>query len=132
MSIAIFEWKLRQIEQLPESFKFYAWKCMPESSKVTIYYELKGGICEHKFQSGPRKGRINYSKATDVRECYVPVADAKQWEIDYMTETGKCRDCMGDGKTVSRIDFVNGTTEYRCCSTCAGDGKARFPIKSAI
>ncbi len=66
MKDGITERRLRKDNALPEAFRFYAWKCFPENSQTTIFIELRGGICEVKFKSGPRKGIINYAKGVLV------------------------------------------------------------------
>ncbi len=58
------ETHLRQKHSLPESFRFFRWMCLPLDGP-TIYYECEGGIVDSVYKSGPRKGRPNYSKATN-------------------------------------------------------------------
>ena len=54
----------RKKHDLPEDFRFFRWQCMPLDGP-TIYFELEGGIVKSVYKSGKRKGRPNYSKATD-------------------------------------------------------------------
>lgn len=54
----------RQKHNLPDSFRFFRWLCLPLDGP-TIYFELEGGIVDTVYKSGPRKGRPNYSKAKD-------------------------------------------------------------------
>ena len=54
----------RQKHDLPDSFKFFRWQCLPLDGP-TIYFELEGGIVESVYKSGKRRGRPNYSKATN-------------------------------------------------------------------
>lgn len=122
MNIRIVERRLRADHNLPDSFKFFKWKCMPDGGD-TIYVEFKGGVCDTTYKSGPRKGHINYSKATDVRSFYVTMVDGDRYGREYEAETGNCRNCVGGGKTVASVDCVAGITTYRECRTCRGTGK---------
>ena len=56
----------RQTHSLPDSFKFWRWEMLPIGGPP-IYYELEGGVVNSVCKSGPRKGRPNYRKATDIR-----------------------------------------------------------------
>lgn len=124
MNVSIIERRLKHDHKLPDDFHFCRWECFPKS-QATIYVELSGGQCPLKTR-GPRKGKPNYSKATNRRTFVVTVEQAAQWEQEYADETGNCIVCMGSGQEIAKIDFVNKVTEYRDCRKCGGSGKARL------
>jgi hypothetical protein len=118
----IMERALRKKHNLPESFAFYRWECMPRAARETIYFQLEGGECVP-LKSGKNKGRPNYAKATNRRAFVVTVAEAEQMDADYHAETGNCIKCMGSGRQVQSISVERGTT-YHTCVRCSGIGKA--------
>lgn len=84
---------------------------------------LKGGVPNGTFKSGPRKGEINWAKATHVAEVVITFADignrCMRWEV----ETGSCFNCGGDGSETAGWSAEAGH-EARKCSRCNGTGKA--------
>lgn len=124
--LGVIERRLRIENDLPASFEFVSWKCLPEGSTETMCYELRGA-CFPLVKSGPRKGKQNYRavKKSERHSFYVSKASAAQWMDDYALETGRCPHCEGSGQQVARIDFVEPKTTYRPCSGCGGTGGAR-------
>lgn len=124
MKLSIIEQRLKRDNQLPEDFHFWKWKSFPEGGE-TIYVEFTGGRCPI-TKSGERKGRPNYGAAFDKRTFHVTVQIAEQWEREYESETANCKCCDGSGETVSKINFVDGNTQYKPCRRCGGSGKAKI------
>jgi hypothetical protein len=122
MNVRIMERALRRQHDLPDSFAFFSWQCMPPGRREPIYFELAGGECVP-LKSGKNKGTLNYRKATNCQSFAVTVAEAEQMDVDYEAETGNCANCMGGGKEVARISTVSGI-EYRECGKCKGSGRA--------
>jgi hypothetical protein len=119
-SIRIYEERLRRDHNLPSDFVFYSWACMPKDSERVIYYEFKGG-CYPLVKTGKRAGKPNYRNGTGKRTFQITIPESEQWEADWVKETGKCVECHGEGKTMSRFG-VNIPTEYRECHCCKGSG----------
>ncbi len=121
MRMGIIERHLRIANDLPDAFRFFRWECFPKAAERVIYFELEGGVCVP-LKSGKRKGSPNYRTSTD-RKCFcVTVEESDRLQLQYEQETGSCHECMGEGKTVSRVSVVDGT-EYRECCRCKGSGK---------
>ena len=51
-------------------------------------------------------------------------AEYETIEAVWVSKTGKCPECAGEGKTVAQVSAANGTT-YRQCFKCKGTGKAQ-------
>ncbi len=128
--IGVIEWSLRKKNQLPETFKFCSWACMPKESRETIYYEIKGGT-PHTIKSGKNKGRDSWKGCQDITTFFVPVHEAKEMAVEYEVETGNCYVCQGEGKTVSGMNFVSGEVRYRECSECGGTCKPKELFQGA-
>lgn len=125
MNLKVIEARLRREYELPDDFKFYAWKCYPPGSD-TIYVEFKGAICTEVYKSGPRKGRTNYQKSTGEREFHVPVDRAAKWEAEWQAETGNCLNCTGTGNEWAGWSSTEGNKE-RPCRKCGATGKVQQP-----
>ena len=69
---------------------------------------------------GPNKGRKRWDGPRE--ELWLSGAEVEARAEQYERETGNCRECMGDGKTLARWSATEGTT-YRECSRCKGTGK---------
>lgn len=126
MNLRIIERRLRRDHNLPSDFHFSLWSMQPEFGDP-IYVEISGCQCPLKTR-GKYKGNPDFSKGTNRRSFAVKVEDAERWEDEYEAETGNCRRCLGEGKTVGRIDFVNKVTTHRDCCACGGSGKARLLV----
>ena len=123
MHLRTIEERLTRDHDLPGDFVFFRWECFPKS-EPTLYVEFQGARCPL-LTRGKRKGRPNYRKATEKQTFIVTVAEADRWESEYEETTGNCRECRGDRRVVARIDFVNGTKDYRACVSCKGTGKGQ-------
>ena len=96
------------------------------------YYErlgggvvIKGGI-PRLITRGPRKGE----KTWDTQNSQTVVVSSEDIDREFHrfeAETGKCGECMGEGKTVASAG-VSGTT-YRECKVCKGTGNAASSVK---
>jgi hypothetical protein len=96
-----------------DQWKPYLWECLPFGQPTQVI-KLKGG----KLVTGPRGGR----KWVDEKTVYLNPKDHDEWTLRWAGQSGKCYECMGEGKTVSKIT-AGGVTEYRECRVCGGDGK---------
>ena len=126
MNLSIAEDRIRADNKLPCGFVFSRWECFPKTAhpEKTLYVELSGAVYG-KYVKGPKRGRPNYKlkdKGSE-RTFVVPVAEYAEWEKDWIVRTGNCPRCTGEGKTVSRMDFVEGKTHYVPCRDCGGSGK---------
>jgi hypothetical protein len=115
-NVRIMEQRLRRDYGLPDDFVFYRWECFPKSAERVLYYELEGARCPL-VRTGKRKGKPNFTKKSDVREFQVTPSEDSDWTREWESETGKCENCLGEGREVSRISVADGT-EYRQCSSC--------------
>ncbi len=121
MTLDTIEERLRREFNLPDDFHFYKWECFPNTGD-TIYVAFTGGGRCPLLSRGKRKGEPNHRKATECQTFNVTITQSDQWEDDYESETGKCRECRGEGKTVWSVGV--GGTKYRTCTACGGSGKA--------
>ena len=121
--VPIVERHLRRKEKLDESFNFFRWECFPKASPI-IYFEMECGNCPL-LKSGKNKGFPNYRKVSERKVFVITVAESKDIIEQYEDETGNCRDCMGDGKTIAKVSVYT-ETEYRECKRCAGTGKTHL------
>lgn len=120
MNLKIIEERLRREHSLPEAFYFYRYAWQPAYGEP-IYCEFEGAECPV-FTRGPKKGKPNYRKKVNVRMFAVTVAQAGDWEDEWEAETGKCSNCLGEGRVVSKWSKAGGT-EWRVCKLCNGRGK---------
>jgi len=67
----------RQKHSLPENFQFFRWSCLPLDGPA-IYYELEGGLANSVYKSGPRKGRTNHAKSTNIQKFRMTVDEYRR------------------------------------------------------
>jgi len=83
---------------------------------------VTGGVPSEVFKSGPRKGRINWSKVEQVK-LIVTDAELQTERERHESETGRCASCDGEGLIVFSMS-ADGTSKKRKCDRCLGAGLA--------
>jgi hypothetical protein len=120
----LYEVHAREKAGMPEEWKVFRWECFPKSGQEeTIYVEVTGAVALIKYQSGPRKGKTNWSKCSSRKTVVLPVEAHKQWCDEWERRTGLCQECTGTGELLKRVSVKDGV-EYRPCGKCRGTGKA--------
>jgi hypothetical protein len=74
-------------------------------------------------KSGPRKGKPNYRKGTNLATRLISDSDVEAWLTRWVATTGKCGTCRGDGQTWAGWSAAEGT-RYTACRDCNGTGSA--------
>lgn len=100
----------------PEGFEVFKWEAIGSDA-----VSLTGGI-PRIITRGPRKGKKTWNKCIVTTEI-VTKSEADAEQDKYEKETGRCGECMGEGKLLSGWSRDSGYT-YRECSRCKGSGKA--------
>lgn len=108
-----------------EGWQAYRWSAVEGGDIV------RGCVPCGVYSRGPRKGLPKWRPATPGTEREVVVVRS---ELDaaaetYEREECKCWHCKGEGKTVSRVSVIDGTS-YRECCRCSGTGKPHNPMVS--
>ena len=85
--------------------------------------EVKGAVYAV-TEKGPRKGKPNYRKAQpgSARTVFVLRKNHDQWVKQWEEKTGKCSNCVGDGKVCWSVSVEHGA-RYRPCHVCSGTGR---------
>lgn len=93
----------------------YAWELIGTDGML-----VTGGI-PRLLKSGPRKGEKTWDgKGSQV---VVVKAEIDQEVLRYELETGKCAECMGEGKRPAGWSEETGP-RFKPCEKCAGSGVA--------
>jgi hypothetical protein len=82
---------------------------------------VKGGVAGHVFQRGPRKGKPDPKRRTDVSEMVVTREDLRAIKVKWERENGKCADCFGEGSRVVGWSKEEGEMR-RGCTRCKATG----------
>ena len=115
-------WNLIAIDRgQPDGWRWFKWERIGEGDHVADIVE--GGVATEVYESGPRKGKLNYAKATHLAKLVITRAEICARIARWEAETGKCSGCGGDGEEVAGWSKDHGT-EYRPCSRCKATGKA--------
>ena len=124
MTLKITEARLRRDRSLPDDFEFTHWKWLNDGDEYMMMQldGLRVGDCP-RYKSGPRKGRLNYSKGTQGRTFYVTKADMDLWDAEHEAEAGQCAGCDGTGRVLWKSSVEHGS-EDKDCPKCHGTGKA--------
>lgn len=113
----------REKSGMPPEWCAYAWECFPkEPNQKVLYYQIKGMVAPIKTK-GPRKGDHNWKagdKSTE-RVVILPVEEHEQWIRKWESSTGKCSNCIGDGKVIVKWSSITGI-HYGECTICKGTG----------
>lgn len=126
MRLDLLNIQVKRKYSLPENWNIYQWAAKPEGGPMTysevtgVSAPLKPGKTDPIFDFDWKK-RDKSTKATFTITNEEHEEFLSQWEA----ETGKCRECIGEGKNVSRCG-VNIETECRPCRLCGGTGKPKL------
>lgn len=86
---------------------------------------VSGAVCTARFQRGPRKGAVNWSKrdrATE-REIFISQADVIARQLRWERETGKCHVCQGSTLELAGWSARDGVSKQPC-RRCNATGTA--------
>jgi hypothetical protein len=121
MRINLFEEHARALAKMPEEWKVYSFKAIPNSDGTL---EFKGAIAPI-YSQGKSKGLPNWKMADkdSERAVYIKDADHDLWLVKWEASTGKCHQCVGTGEVFQSWETGKGVT-YKKCSVCVGTGAA--------
>jgi hypothetical protein len=110
---------------MPESWRIFLYRCLPEGARDSTHYAFKGAICTAKFVRGRRAGETNWDKMdrTSVREVIVSIREFECWLLEWERRTGLCHECAGTKQVVQSVSVDHGAI-FKTCPRCDGCGKA--------
>lgn len=124
----LLEMQAREKAGMPPDWEACEWKCMPPGEVQPIYFAVKGAIAPV-ITRGPRKGQRNWARKikSTVRSVAITPVDHEKWVAEWVTRTGKCPKCLGEGQVFARWNEAEGTT-YKPCAECGATGKAKQEV----
>jgi hypothetical protein len=115
----------RRVHGLPDEWEPRIYQVLGDA-RQTLGYRLTGAVPVGVISRGLRKGRPKWPPRGQLQEVIITPADLAAATAEWVSATGLCPRCGGEGRTVWRVSVDNGT-EYRTCKACGGTGKAPDP-----
>lgn len=108
----------RKLEKPPEWMACIWERIGPDASKI------EGGLTTPILR-GKRKGKPKWiGPRRNFDACIVTDEEIRREKTSYEASTGRCAECLGEGKVIYSISVTDGT-KNRDCSACKGTGKAQ-------
>lgn len=107
-----------------ETWHAYSFECLPHNGSGLFKYFAIRGAKTPLVTKGKRAGRPNWrqkDRSTDELIIITP-EEHEHWLSRWRQATGKCSECVGEGRTVA--SFGGSGTTYRTCRICGGSGLA--------
>jgi len=123
MNGTLLEEHAREKAGMPPGWRAFRYEAFPHTVKVpTQYIEIVGAVVPLRTR-GPNIGRPNWRRLDKATRRTIVILPAEHdlWIAEWETATGKCSNCTGSGRTISRVSIVDGT-EYAQCAKCKGTG----------
>lgn len=113
--------------RLQDDWRIFKWKCFPENSLETIYFEVTGAVCK----TLKRNGEPDWRTRDRTTECVVnlPKAEHEAWKTAWSERTGICNVCCGERQVCIGWSVKDGP-RYRLCGECNATGlfKQKSPL----
>jgi hypothetical protein len=122
-------WNMIAIDRgMPEGWRWWSVKVLgsPTTPREHAAALVKGAVPTVRFKTGRRAGEINWAKASGKAEMVITFRDFDERALRWERETGKCKDCGGDGLAFAGWSGADGTSS-RPCARCRATGKAPPP-----
>lgn len=122
----LLEMHAREMLGMSQAWGAFRFKAMPQEAGKVLYYEVTGAVAPL-VSKGSCKGNRNWKRRDRATErvANIPVADHDAWTREWERQTGKCSNCVGEGKVMARWHYKEGMT-YKTCPICLGSGKAEW------
>lgn len=122
MSGYLIEIHAREKAGMPDTWRSWLWERVGPPEAPYPFIRLTGAVVPL-LTRGPRKGKPNWRRKDKATERVVTITPDEHdaWATAWQARTGKCRDCMGEGRRPWSSSARDGTT-YRSCKACEGTG----------